>query len=133
VADDYTFKDATGVTRTARADEFGNGQLLPSVGAITAVPDILGYGYASVTTAVALPNITSGATHALMTVSSGGGDIRYRQDATSPAATPTTNANAGLLVQAGGAVVFAGNLSDVRIISSTGTTVVTVEYVRYDQ
>src|SRR5262245_28359635 len=135
MAANYGF--ATGPNEKARARDLGlDGGLplkMPMVEAATAIPTISGYGFASVTTAVALPNIPAGATHALLTISTGGGDLRYRQDGTNPAATPSTNANAGLLVTAGGAVLFAGNLSNVRIVATTGTATVTVEYARYDQ
>lgn len=126
MADNYTFKDAAGNTKTARALESAAGSLLPSVLASTAVPDAVGFQNAAVTTVVALPSIPSNATHALMTVDVGGGDIRFREDASNPTTA------VGLLVQAGNAVEFT-NLADVRVVSTSGTTNVNISYRRYDQ
>lgn len=120
----FTFTEGTG--RQARARDLGGTLVSPMVEVVTAIPDVVGFQNPSVTTAVALPSIPSGATHAVMTVDTGGGNIRFREDATNP------TASVGMLVQAGAAVEFT-NLADVRIISTTGTTVVNITYRRYDR
>lgn len=99
----------------------------------TALRTVLGYGFAAVTTVVGLPNIPTGATHAFITVETGGGDLRWRSDGTSPAATPSTNANAGLLIPAGTAAEIAlADLTQVKVIATTGTTTIVVEYAKLD-
>lgn len=98
-----------------------------------AIPTITGYGFAAVTTAVGLPTIPAGSTHALISVEPGGGDLRYRKDSTNPAATASTNANAGPRVAAGYAVIISGFLSALRIVSTAGTATICVEYMRFDQ
>lgn len=97
----------------------------------TAMRTILGYGFASVTTVVGLPNIPAGATHAYITVE--GNALRWRSDGTSPAATPSTNANAGLKIPADAAAEIAlADLSQVKIVAVTGTATVVVEYAKLD-
>ena len=96
------------------------------VGAMSAIPVVTGTQVGvGVTTAQALPSIPANSTHALMTVDTGGGNIRFREDASNP-----TTSN-GLLVQAGSAVELT-NLADVRIIATTGTVNVNISYRRYD-
>jgi hypothetical protein len=113
-----------GVGGTARSRTVG-GVEIPMVEVDTAIPTVLGgFQNLSVTTAVAL-TVPSGATHALMTVDTGSGNIRFREDGTNP------TASVGLLVQAGNAVELT-NLANVRIISTTGTTVVNISYRKYD-
>lgn len=99
----------------------------------TAMRTILGYGFAAVTTVVGLPNIPSNATHAFITVESGGGDLRWRSDGGTPLATPSTNANAGLRCAAGGAVEIAlADLTQVKVVAVSGTATIIVEYARLD-
>lgn len=99
----------------------------------TAMRNVLGYGYAAVTTAVGLPNIPAGATHAFVTIESGGGSLRWRSDGASPTATPSTNANAGLAAPAGSAVEIAlADLTQVKVVSTTGTATIVVEYAKLD-
>lgn len=135
MAANYGF--ATGADERARARDLGTDAgkplKMPMAEVAQAIPTVSGYGFAAVTTAVALPNIPAGATHALVSVESGGGDLRYRQDGTNPAATASTNANCGPRVAAGFAVALAGNLSNVRVIAVTGTATICVEYTRFDQ
>lgn len=121
---DYGFTPGTGATARSRNP---SGTLhIPMVEVDTAIPTVLsGFQNISVTTAQAL-TVPSGATHALMTVDTGSGNIRFREDGTNP----TTSI--GLLVQAGAAVELT-NLSNIRIISTSATTVVNVSYRRYDQ
>jgi hypothetical protein len=68
--------------------------------------------------------VPSGATHALMTVDTGGGNIRFWEDGSSPSAT------AGLLVEAGNAVEFT-NLANLKMRATTGTVAVKVSYRKY--
>jgi hypothetical protein len=70
--------------------------------------------------------VPSGATHALITVDSGGGNIRFWEDGTSPS---TTN---GLLISAGSAAELT-NLSNIKMRATTGTVAVNISYRRYDQ
>jgi hypothetical protein len=127
---------ATGTDERARSRDLGldAGKPLnmPMVEVATAVPTISGYGFAAVTTAVGLPGVPAGATHALISVEPGGGDLRYRQDSTNPAATASTTANAGPRVAAGFAVLIAGNLGAVRVVSTAGTATICIEYTRFD-
>ena len=118
MADDYTRQG-----ETFRAKELA-GVKFPANHVVTMIPTILsGNQTASVTTASPL-SVPAGATHALMTVDTGGGDIRYWEDGT----TPTTSA--GLLVPAGGAAELT-NLASVKLISTSGTTVVNISYRKY--
>lgn len=123
MADNYGFTPGTGASARSRNP---SGTLhIPMVDVETAVPTVLsGFQTISVTTAQAL-TVPTGATHALMTVDTGSGNIRFREDGTNP----TTSA--GLLVQAGAAVEWT-NLANIRIISTSGTTVVNVSYRKYD-
>lgn len=121
---DYGFTPGSGAT--ARARNPSGTLYIPMVEVDTAIPTVLsGFQNISVTTAQAL-TVPSGASHALLTVDTGGGNIRFREDGTNP------TASIGLLVQAGAAVELT-NLANVRIVSTTGTTVVNVSYRRYDQ
>lgn len=126
MADDLTVTAGTG--RTVRAKEI-NGKLIQYLGAITAIPTpvtgnqtITTVGTASDTTLT----VPSGATHALVCVNPGGGDIRFWEDGTSPSST------AGLLIQAGETAELT-NLSGVKMRSTTGTVTINVAYRRYDQ
>jgi hypothetical protein len=68
--------------------------------------------------------VPGGATHALLTVDTGGGNIRYWEDGSSPSTT------AGLLVTAGGAAELT-NLANVKMRATTGTVAVNVSYRKY--
>jgi len=121
----FQSRDRAGSSVDFRGNGTAGGFLLV-VGAVTAVPTVLGFsGDQSITTAQALPSIPANSSHALMTVDSGGGDIRFREDTSNPTTT------SGLLVPAGNAVELT-NLSAVRIIATTGTVKVNISYRRYD-
>lgn len=101
----------------------------------TAIRTILGYGFASVTTVVGLPNIPALATHAYVTVESGGDDIRWRSDGGTPVEMPTNAAGAGMRCPAGGAFEIAlADLTQVKVVSvgTIGPAVICVEYARLD-
>jgi hypothetical protein len=122
VPDNYGYTPGTG--GTARSRKVGSIDI-PMVEVDTAIPTVLsGFQNIGVTTAQAL-TVPTGATHALLTVDTGGGNIRFREDGTNP----TTSI--GLLVQAGAAVELT-NLANIRIVSTTGTTTVNVSYRKYD-
>lgn len=123
MADNYGFTPGTGASARSRNP---SGTLhIPMVDVETAVPTVLaGFQNISVTTAQSL-TVPTGATHALVTVDTGGGNLRFREDATSP----TTSV--GLLVQAGSAAEWT-NLANIRIISTSGSTVINVSYRKYD-
>ena len=105
MADDYIRQG-----ETFRAPEFAS-KKIPANMVITMIPTIVSGNLTySVTTSSPI-TVPSGATHALLTVDIGGGDIRYWEDGS----TPTTSA--GLLVPAGGAAELT-NLSNVRLIST---------------
>jgi hypothetical protein len=129
MADDYTFKNASGTDKTARADEFAAGQLLPFVGALSAVADVVGFETKHVSTASAGSlTVPTNATHALAVIDTGGSvtGIRFREDATNP------TASVGLYIAAGNAVEWS-NLADIRIIALGATATVQISYRRYDQ
>lgn len=122
---------SAGSGRTVRARDIGPSgeKLLQYLGAVTAIPTVVGFANAAISTAVAMPQLgTQGvnATHALLTVDAGGGDIRFREDSTNPTAA------VGLLVTAGSAVELT-NLSAVRLVATTGSVNVNITYRRYDQ
>lgn len=114
--------------RTVRADDIGVTEaLLQFLGAVTAIPTVLtGQQTLSVATGADTSlTVPTNATHALLTVDKGGGDIRYWENGTSPSTT------VGLLIQAGDAAELT-NLSGIRMRSTTGTVAVNVSYRRYD-
>jgi hypothetical protein len=128
MADDFPFSLGSGAF--GRAWEYASNKFMPYFQAVTAKPSVVGFENNSVnaTTAESLNggSIPSGATHALLAVDTGGGDLRFREDATNP------TASVGLLVPAGQAVELT-NLANVRVISTTGTTVYNCSFRRYDQ
>jgi hypothetical protein len=85
---------------------------------------ITGGQYAWSITTVQSLTVPSGATHALVSVDTGGGNLRWKNDG----GTATTSS--GHLLQAGDAMEV-DNLSSVSIVSTTGTTVVQVSYHKY--
>ena len=118
MADDYIRQG-----ETFRAPELAS-KKIPANMVITMIPTIVSGNLTySVTTSSPI-TVPSGATHALLTVDIGGGDIRYWEDGS----TPTTSA--GLLVPAGGAAELT-NLSNVRLISTAGTTAVNISFRKY--
>ena len=118
MADDYTRQG-----ETFRAPELAT-KKFPANMVVTMAPIILtGNQSAAITTASGL-TVPSGATHALMTVDTGGGDIRYWEDGS----TPTTAS--GLLVPAGGAAELT-NLANVKVVSTSGTAPINVSYRKY--
>ena len=110
-----------------RAKEI-NSKLIQYIGVITAIPtpitgnQTLSVGTGSDTTLT----VPSNATHALVGVEAGGGNIRFWEDGSSPSTT------AGLLIQAGETAELT-NLSSIRMRSTTGTVTIQVAYRRYDQ
>lgn len=136
----FTFKDAAATTKTGRSATF-NGVEIPASGLVDFPRTIVGYGFDdAMAAAQGLPNVaamvTAGATHALVSVEGTTGGIRYRQDGNSPSATPTSHADAGLLVPVGSAAVFVappgGDLSTVKVIETDTGVVVVVEYFKVD-
>jgi hypothetical protein len=127
-----TLRDATGGARTMAAEQLpGATHLIQHVA--TALRTIIGYGFAAVTTVVGLPNIPAGATHAYLTVETGGGDLRWRSDGGTPIATPTLATNSGLRAPAGSAVEIAlVDLTQVKLVAVSGTATVCVEYAKLD-
>jgi hypothetical protein len=125
MADDLGVTAGSG--RTVRAKEI-NGKLIQYLGALTAIPtpvtgnQALSVGTGSDTTLT----VPSGATHALVCVNPGGGDIRFWEDGSSPSTT------AGLLIQAGETAELT-NLSNIKMRASSSTVTIHVAYRRYDQ
>lgn len=118
MADDYIRQG-----ETFRAVELAS-KKFPANHVVTMIPIVLsGNQTASITTASGI-TVPSGATHGLMTVDEGGGDIRYWEDGTNP----TTSQ--GLLVPAGQAAELT-NLANVKLISTSGTAVVNISYRKY--
>ena len=140
-------RDGDGQTRrvvSIDTDAGGSGDEvhLPVQGVVTASYRVLGVELLSVTDSagVALGSvlaggIPAGSRSALITVDSGV-DIRFREDGTAPAATPTTSANAGHKISVGTALEVAPmnaageqRLADVRLRAvSAGPAVVIVTY-----
>jgi hypothetical protein len=109
-----------------RTKELAAGVHAQVVALLTMIPTILtGNQTLSVATgADTTLTVPTGATHALMTVDTGGGDIRYWEDGSSP------SASAGLLVPAGGAAELT-NLGNVKLRATTGTVAINVSYRKY--
>jgi hypothetical protein len=78
----------------------------------------------SVTTTPSALTVPSGATHALISVDTGAGNIRWKNDG------GTASTTAGHLLQAGDAME-ADNRSSVSLASTTGTVVIQVSYHKY--
>ena len=146
MAHNLKVKDADGVTRrvvSIDTDVGGTGDEvhLPAYAALTAPYRALGVELLSVTSSAgvalgsSLGAIPTGARSALITVDSGA-EVRFREDATAPAATPTTNANAGHKLGIGDAVELApmdsagaAALANVRLRAvSAGPALVIVSY-----
>lgn len=126
--DNYGFSPGSGAT--ARSKNPSGSLHLPYVYVATGEHTVVGFESAGITSAQLLPNMSvhsaGGATHALVAVDTGGGNIRFREDGTNP------TASVGMLVQAGFAVEFM-KLTNIKIISTSATTSINISYRRYDQ
>jgi hypothetical protein len=78
----------------------------------------------SITTTASALTVPSGATHALISVDTGGNNIRWKNDG------GTASTTSGHLLQAGDAMEI-DNLSAVSLASTTGTVVIQVSYHKY--
>lgn len=130
MTDNYGFNPGT--SASARSKNPSGILHIPYVYAATGEPTVVGFenGIYSTSSAGYLPNMTThwqnGATHALMTVDIGGGNIRFREDNVSP------TSSIGLLIQAGFASEFI-KLQNVKVIANTATTTINITYRKYDQ
>jgi len=129
VADDVQFRDGNGALYTARMIDVGSG-----VKALVALVETAAYicdkyTTLSVTTAsTALTAVTGGvpavSSSVVISVPPGGGDIYYSTDGT----TAPTNGT-GIYIPAGAvAEITVKPLSNVKLIASAGTIVVTCEF-----
>ena len=82
------------------------------------------YALAVTSSTVVTLTVPSGATHAIVSVDTGGNNIRWTRDGTSP------TASVGHLLQAGDAIE-ADNLTSWRMIATLGTVTVQVSYHKY--
>lgn len=123
---DLTVVAADGTTKTLRSKDVGAGVQVQVVEVATMIPTpVVGSETIAVGTAVdAVLTVPVGATHALLTVDTGGGDVRYWEDGTSPSSA------AGLLIPAGG-VAELTNLANVKMRSTVGNVNVNVAYRKY--
>lgn len=120
----YAFTE--GGDQTARSIEPSANVHIPVIYVATTPPTILtGNQSLTVSTGSSL-TVPTNATHALMTVDTGAGDIRYWEDGTTPASGAV-----GLLIPAGGAAELT-NLANIRLRASTGSVLVNISYRRYD-
>lgn len=129
MADDFTFRDASGNSKTGRAKDLGSGKLSPYQSVFTGLPSTITgtTGIEALSPATGSDTVLSppaGATHALATVD--GGAIRYWENGQSPSST------VGLYVPDGGVIEFT-SLANVKIRAATGTPKLHVSYRRYDQ
>ena len=122
--------DNLGVTpgsgATMRTWELSTGIHAQATGVITMKPTVLS-GNQTLTLSTGSDTsltVPTGATHALLTVDTGGGDARYWEDGSSP------SASAGLLVPAGGAAELT-TLASVKLRSTSGSVAVNVSYRKY--
>lgn len=127
MADNYGFQ--TGADKTARSRQQGSIDI-PMIEVGSSIPTIVSFANQSVTTALKLEGaesaVSSGATHALVTVDPGENNLRYREDGTNPTTT------IGLVVLAGEAVELT-NLNNIRVIATASTIKLNISYRRYDQ
>lgn len=126
MADNYAFTPGAGASARSKNP---TGTLHIPVVYVSTTPATIVTGNQTISVGTAADSsltVPAGATHALITVDAGGGDLRYWEDGSSPSTTQ------GLLVQAGGAAELT-NLSLVRMRATTGTAAVNVSYRRYDQ
>jgi len=127
VADNFTFTPGTG--GSSRSKNPSGTLHIPYLYAATGEPTFISgaSGIQTINVATGADStltVPSGATHALITVDTGSGNIRYWPNGQSPSST------VGLLVQAGGAVEVT-SLANVKMRSTAGTTVVNVAYYHY--
>ena len=125
MADDVAVTAGAGPVKM-RAKELASNIFAQVVAVLTTPPTVLAGNQtlSVVTGSDSTLTVPTGATHALMTVDTGGGDIRYWEDGSSPSTT------AGLLVPAGGAAELT-NLANVKMRATTGTAAVNVSYRKY--
>jgi hypothetical protein len=132
MADNYTFKDASGSTRTARSSQIGAIDV-PSVFVATAVATVLGFQQITVTGAAATlasylsgAVIPTGATHALVRGdSANAAAVRWRDDGTNP----TTSV--GFELTAGDWTEWV-NLAGIRLIAVSGSQILGMSFRKYD-
>lgn len=129
-ADNYTFVDADGAKRTARAQSFGN-QVFNGGVVVGARYTVLGFGSATQTGATAKSigatgiTVPAGATHALVSID--GAAARMRDDNTDPTTT------AGLYVPDGSVMELCmADFTDVAFIAVTGTISINISWRKYD-
>lgn len=124
MADNITVTPGSGATM--RTKELSAGVHAQTVMVVTMLPTVVAGNQTLTvsTTPDTTLTVPTGATHALMTVDTGGGDIRYWEDGSSP------STSAGLLVPAGSAAELT-NLSSVKMRSTTGTAAVNISYRKY--
>jgi hypothetical protein len=125
-----TLNDSGGVARTFVVYLNADGYYSMVGQVATTPPTILASAHTlAVSTAVLLSTITSGiptgATHALLSVPPGGGDIYFTEDGTTP-----TAAGMGICIPAGGTFELT-NLSAIKLVASTGTVTVYPSFRRY--
>jgi hypothetical protein len=78
----------------------------------------------SITTTASALTVPSGATHALISVDTGAGNIRWKNDG------GTSTTTSGHLLQAGDAAEL-DNISSLSLAATTGTVVIQVSYQKY--
>lgn len=124
MADDLAVTPGSGAIM--RTKQLASGSHAQVVMVVTCPPTaVAGNQTLSVTTAADTTlTVPAGATHALLTVDTGAGDIRYWEDGSSPSST------AGLLVPAGGVAELAIPAT-TKLRSTSGTTVIQVSYRKY--
>lgn len=125
MADDFQFDEGSGPKGRAKEVKASPRILIPYSFVATGPPRVVGKEIIDVTTGSTL-TVPPGATHALVTVDAGGGDIRYWEDGTVPA-----DIDEGLFLP-GGAIAELQNLDDIAMRATTGTVRVNVSYRAYD-
>jgi hypothetical protein len=132
MADNYTFKDASGSTRTARSGVIGSIDN-PYVQVSTAIASIINFQQITVTGAAATlasylsgAVIPTGATHALVRAESANtAAVRWRDDGTNP------TASVGFELAAGDWTEWI-NLSGMRLIMVSGSQILDMSFRKYD-
>lgn len=132
MGDDYTFVDAGGTLRTARAKEV-NSKLHAVQHVATAIPNVVSWQELTIdTTAGTLASFCSGsalpanATHALFRVYAGGGDVMWTDDGTT---APTSTKGFDEPPGEWGEWV---SLSNIKLIATATGTKIGVSFRRYD-
>jgi hypothetical protein len=112
---------------------------MPAVSIVEHLRSAFIYGWDNdLSAAQQLPNVSTAVsadcTHAIVSVEGTSGGVRYRQDGSNPAATPSAHSDAGPFVPVGTAFVLAlADLGQVRLIETDASVVINVEYCRVDQ